>query len=286
MFPSTFTGLRPLYGVTAIFQNQKRNLWLAATLLMLLVSIFSVAIRLPQIMPAATLVAKVSAQTAISAVPPATPPTPTTALSAPAATPPAAPEPQACIPTAYNLPSTIDLTNQTSGLTQTIDATAYYRIYGNTSAQIKTQLSQCPPIAASTDGASFAAETGSKLNWQYSSTSDTSGTCRISGVEVGLHINMVLPVWQPTSDAASGLAANWQNLISSLTVHENGHVAIYQQYANQLLHDLQALPATSCTSIAASVDAVSAANITALNTANEAYDAATNHGVTQGAVLR
>jgi predicted secreted Zn-dependent protease len=196
------------------------------------------------------------------------------------------PAPQACTPAAYSLPSAIDLTNQATGLTQTIDATAYYRIYGNTAAQIKTQLSQCPPIAASADGASFAAETGSKLNWQYSSTSDTSGMCRISNVKVGLHLNMILPAWQPTGDAATGLAANWQNLISSLTTHETGHVAMYQQYANQLLHDLQALPATNCTSIAASVDAVSAANIAALNTANAAYDTATNHGVTQGAVLR
>ena len=97
---------------------------------------------------------------------------------------------------------------------------------------------------------------------------------------------MILPAWQPGGSAAAGLAGNWQNLIASLTVHENGHVAIDQQYANQLLNDLQSLPATACESLAASVATKAAADIAVLNTANAAYDAATNHGATQGAVLR
>jgi predicted secreted Zn-dependent protease len=213
--------------------------------------------------------------------PPVTPNPP-----APAAAPSAVALPQDCTRATYSLPTQINLSNQPNGLSQVIDAPTYYQVFGNTPAQIKAQLHRCAPLVNSTGNTTFSAETGSTLAWQYNSTYFNEGTCTISNVKVGLHLNMILPLWQPSGLEDRGLAGKWQNLIGSLTVHENGHIAIYQQYAQQLLNDFQSLPATDCASIAATVAAKAAANIAALDAAHKAYDADTKHGVSQGAVLR
>jgi predicted secreted Zn-dependent protease len=185
---------------------------------------------------------------------------------------------------AHNLPAALALSDQPTGLSQVIDSTTYYQIYGNTSAQINAQLQQCPALTLASG--SFGAATGGNVSWHYAWISNGNGTCTISAVKVGLHTNMVLPAWQPTSAASDGLAAQWQNLISNLVHHEDGHVAIYQQYAHQLLQDLQSLPTASCIDIDAQAKAKAAETIAAMNVANSTYDTHTHHGVSQGATLR
>jgi predicted secreted Zn-dependent protease len=206
-----------------------------------------------------------------------------TAIAAPPTPSPAAPAPQACTPPAFNLPAPLALSGQPTGLSEATDSTTYYRIYGNTTAQIETQLQQCPALTLASG--SFGAVTGGNVSWHYSWIPNGNGVCTISTVKVGLHLNMILPAWEPTGAASEGLAAQWQNLIHNLVHHENGHVAIYQQYAHQLLQDLQSLPGTSCTDIAAYAEAKAAATIAALNAANSTYDIHTHHGVSQGVAL-
>jgi predicted secreted Zn-dependent protease len=285
MFQLTFEMLHPFYGVISKFRSQKRSLWLALAASAVFISLLSVAASKQQVphLPAPT--AKVASSTPVdtATIAPAVTPTPKPPASAVASNTVTAP--QECIPAAYGLPTRINLLGQPSGLTQVVDATTHYQVFGYTSAQIKTQLRQCAPTINATDNASFAAETGSSLVWQYD-TSNTLGVCTISNVKVGLHLNMILPQWQPTESAESGLAGSWQSLMSGLTTHENGHVAIYQQYAQQLLSDLQSLPATDCAALVANVATKSATDVAALNAANQVYDEHTNHGVNQGAVLR
>lgn len=282
MFPLTFEMLHALYGVTAGLRSQKRTLWLA----LVIFAALSITVRLQQApnlsipAPRVTLAAP-SSTTAATTTPPArtSPPVPVSAPSAVAA-------PQNCTQASYNPPAQINLLNQPTGLSQVIDPTAYYQVFGNTSAQIKAQLRQCAPAINSTGDTNFSAETGDSLVWRYESTPIGAGACTIGNIKVGLHLNMILPQWQPSGSEDSGLASSWQSLMSGLAVHEDGHVAIYQQYAQQLLTDLQSLPAADCASIEASVTAKSAADVAALNAANQAYDVRTNHGVNQGAVLR
>jgi len=266
--------------------SQARYVWLILALISVFISMPSLAAGrhvLP--LPIPTMPPKTVAQAVV-----ATPVTPPPISSpAPAVTPAVSiAAPQDCTAPTYSLPLPIDLSDKANGLTQVTDTPTYYRVYGNTAAQIKAQLLRCTPLSSSiaSENGSFAARTGSALSWQYSSTPDGTGTCRISNVKVGLHLNMILPLWQPTGSAVDGLAGSWQNLISNLTIHENGHLALYQQYASQLVNDLQSLPAVSCESTAASVASKSAADVAALNTANADYDTSTNNGVEQGVVLR
>jgi predicted secreted Zn-dependent protease len=237
--------------------------------------------------PVATAISTAAAKpAAVTATVPATAPVvipqPVVVASVPAVVP-AAPAPQACIPPVFTAAAPLALSVRPAGLNQIIEPTTYYRVYGNTAAQIKTQLQQCPALSRTTG--TFGAATGSNVTWQYAWTINSAGTCTISAVKVGLHINMILPAWESTNTAASGLAADWQRMITNLAGHENGHVAVYQQYAVQLLQDLQSLPAADCAAAGTQAEAKAAAVIAAMNSANAAYDVHTHHGVAQGVVL-
>jgi predicted secreted Zn-dependent protease len=201
-------------------------------------------------------------------------------------TPQIIPTPTSCTPDTYTPPSALDLANAQPGLTQTVDAPSQYQIYGYSSSQIESQIRQCAPNVSSTAAsAEFAAETEYRLNWQYDVVVNGAGQCSLSNVKVGSHISMVVPLWRPSQYAAAGLAQQWQSFATGLLTHEDGHVVIDKQYAATLLADLQAFPATDCSSIGQLVTYLVNADVGVLNQANDNYDAATNHGATQGAIL-
>jgi predicted secreted Zn-dependent protease len=285
MVVSEFESIPLLYRVSHAFRYQAQRPWLGLSAIAALVSLLGLLSYSQQVLSNASLfntslVAQAAqAHPSLSTSPPSTP-------SVPAST--AAAAVQSCTPdSAYGTPSQLDLTADPDGLTQIIDDHSYYQVYGNTAAQIHGQVKQCAPNGGSEAGGGdeFAAETGYRLTWQYDTTASDAGTCTVSNVKIGLHLNMVLPEWRPTAAAGNGLVTAWQKYVSSLATHENGHVAIDQQYAGQLLSDLQAYPATDCGSMAASIQAKINADTAALDAANDAYDARTNHGATQGAIL-
>jgi predicted secreted Zn-dependent protease len=182
-------------------------------------------------------------------------------------------------------PSALPLTNAPEGLTKTVDAPQQYVINGNTPDQLRTQIQQCAPNTSGDGAAEFTAETTYQLNWQYSIVVNGAGSCSILHPKVGVHIRQVVPLWQPTVSAQTGLSLQWQTFMSSLMTHENGHVAIDEQYAQTLLDDLRNFPPTDCGQLAGSVKHLADSDVATLNQANDNYDSATNHGATQGAIL-
>jgi predicted secreted Zn-dependent protease len=191
----------------------------------------------------------------------------------------------ACAPdSSYNYPSVLNLSGAAAGVTKVIDLPHYYRVYGNTAGQIRGQVQRCAPQLGSSEGR-FAGYTTYRINWQYDYTYQAGDMCKISTAKVGLHINQAFPGWQAAEGANAGLNSKWQNFITSLKTHENGHVQIDEQYAERMLASLRGLPPVGCGSIVSTVNGVMNGDIAQLNQANENYDAVTNHGATQGAIL-
>ncbi len=92
--------------------------------------------------------------------------------------------------------------------------------------------------------------------------------------------------WSNTPEAAPGLASAWQAFITGLTIHEQGHIDIATQAAKKVVADVQSIPtAADCTTLTAAVSATLTSDLNAVAQAQIDYDTATNHGVTQGAVL-
>ena len=272
--------LHPMYTLSSLLHDQTGYLQLALVTVAMFLGAFTMVNQPSYVASPVPVVVPILNGTAPAAPVVETPAAP----QAPKTSPVVAAPIQKCTPPSFGAATKVDLNNKVAGLTEIIDNPTYYRVYGNTAAQIKTQLRECP--AVSVDGASFAAATNGIITWQYDSTSQGNGLCVLSNVKVGLHTRMILPEWQATAKAANGLAAQWQGVINATVVHETEHVSIYQQHARQLLSNLEAMPATECASIDANVKAKTTAAIAALDAAQAGLDVHTNHGVAQGAMLR
>jgi predicted secreted Zn-dependent protease len=170
------------------------------------------------------------------------------------------------------------------GLHQNVAASTTYAVYGNTVDETNNQIAKCTPVDS--DGDRFAASTDYALNWAFSFQDNGDGLCHVTAASVSINIGVIYPSWQPTFGAAAGLNASWQRFITNLAAHENGHVNIDQAGAAQLLADLQNFSATDCNTIVAQATAKANADIQAIDQTNDNYDAATNHGQAQGAVLK
>jgi predicted secreted Zn-dependent protease len=147
-------------------------------------------------------------------------------------------------------------------------------------------MTACSPVTTDNDAGQFAASTDFAIAWAYNYQTNADGTCSLSGASVGITVSEILPAWQQTAGAVPGITASWQRFITNLQTHESGHTQLDQTAAVNLLSDLQNFPATDCSSIAVAANTKAQADLTALNQANDNYDAATNHGATQGAILR
>jgi predicted secreted Zn-dependent protease len=184
-----------------------------------------------------------------------------------------------CTPARYQLPTPLNISGLPSGMTTVEDSLQQYTIYGNTAEQRSQQLQRCAP------GGEYAGAASYQITWQYAYAVRSDGLCQIVQPKIGLHLTMILPRWQAGNQASSQEQTAWNAYIAALTTHERGHYSISKQYAQIMLHDLQDLSAQQCGNIQLSADTLLESRLAQLKTAQENYDATTNHGATQGAVL-
>lgn len=183
-------------------------------------------------------------------------------------------------------PTAPTLSPDSPGLHVNVTPNMTYTIYGNNSNEINTQMARCTPITADSDEGRFAASTNYAINWIFQYQGNGAGQCSITMVSVGVTVTQEYPSWQATAGANPATATNWQAFINNLHTHENGHSELDKAAAATILRDLQSLPPSDCGTISAIANARANADMDALNQANNAYDASTNHGLTQGATLR
>lgn len=160
--------------------------------------------------------------------------------------------------------------------------TQTYDVFGYTTSDVNGQMNACGPNIS---GERFAASTTYSLNWSYDFAADINGNCRVVNPSVAINILIVYPEWHTSPYAESGLATRWQNFISNLKTHEEGHAQLDRAYALSIYNRLVNQPATSCSMIDSAVRAAVSTDISALNKANDNYDDQTHHGTTQGALL-
>jgi len=186
-----------------------------------------------------------------------------------------------CVPNgSYSTrPVGIALSSPETGLYEQHDAPYFYQVFGSTAEIIRQQLRECGPSKA------YAAEFSYTINWSYDTNAIADGICKIATVKIGLRTQILLPAWQANEFEESILVTKWQNFISHTYMHEQEHVAIAKQYAQEMYSSLQQLTPGSCADI--SVVAASIANNIAarLRIAEQVHDDYTQHGITQGALF-
>lgn len=189
----------------------------------------------------------------------------------------------ACQTGALLKPQAVSLAATQTGLVRTPKSVGPYTIYGNTVSQITSQMYSCSPVVIGNEH--FAGSTDYVMSWNYGIQGNAQNVCTLTDVRVGLAVSQTLPSWQPSATASASVKTQWQRFITNLTIHEDGHAQLDAQYAQTLATTLQTTPATDCNSITTVANARAQAVIAALDRANEAYDAQTGHGRTQGATL-
>lgn len=233
-------------------------------------------------------IAKTASITPVTSVAPATSAVtaPTIEIQAPvtvSATVRAASTTQSCTVAApYSAPATLSLDANSPALTTVIDNTGYYQVYGSSLSQLRSNVQTCKYRAAV--AGNYHAITARQVNWSYG-TSQNGDVCTLVGLHFGLHIAQLLPTFSPDASTPASLAAIWNSYATNLATHENGHVAIATQHINQLVSQLQSMGPMPCGQLKSQVELTIASELAILNTEDALYDAHTNHGATQGAVL-
>jgi predicted secreted Zn-dependent protease len=94
------------------------------------------------------------------------------------------------------------------------------------------------------------------------------------------------PKWVRDDAAPQSLVAKWDSYMKNLVMHENVHRDMAVQAAEELSCSVAALaPASTCAELDRRVRALYKEQMQKLSEDEKKYDAATNHGLTQGAVF-
>jgi predicted secreted Zn-dependent protease len=161
-------------------------------------------------------------------------------------------------------------------------AYSYYTATAQPGQPIKQSLNQASPNR--TDGRIFHAYTRWNVSWHFWTKTQMNGMCRINRVQVTLDSTINLP---SLVNATPDQDAQFGKYFKALNSHEQGHVDIGRQAALAINDAIMALPDTNgCSALN------DAANDTGHKVLNDfkqreiQYDVLTQHGRTQGAILK
>ncbi len=189
------------------------------------------------------------------------------------------PKAQPCVKASYSTAQPLAISTANAGLKTNVKTTTY-DVFGNTVNEVRNQLSACTPFSP------YDAYTSWYINWQYGFLYTEEDGCKLTDATVGVQVQHMYPKWQSSAGAENGLATKWQNYISKLTLHEEGHRSRYIQYGQKILSGLQTMPTQNdCSVLEQQANSKAGAFVEELKQIDAAYDDETGHGATQGAVF-
>jgi predicted secreted Zn-dependent protease len=166
------------------------------------------------------------------------------------------------------------------GVVGSTDVT-YYDVHGTTPRELVADMRRLGPKTA--DGGVFFGETHSPLRWTWRTHVD-GAVCSVTSAEVYVRSEIRMPRWTPPSDAPAELVAEWNQFIAALETHEIGHKDISARGARDVLTALRRV-STGCSFVSTDAKRVTDGIMARLRVEQQAYDASTRHGATQGATF-
>jgi predicted secreted Zn-dependent protease len=123
------------------------------------------------------------------------------------------------------------------------------------------------------------------LSYEFK-TKPVAGGCAVDDLVTKLDLKVVMPQWKKPVNAAPGLETHWARFLAALKVHEDGHLQIGRDFEANFRRFARTLKAPKC----AEIEPVLRARFRVLQEQarkrDEEYDAKTERGAKQGAVLR
>jgi predicted secreted Zn-dependent protease len=122
--------------------------------------------------------------------------------------------------------------------------TTYYDVEGTTTEAIFSHIEQNGP----TDGAGKRGSGLTTVNWGYEWQGGPEvGECSIRGMTIKADMVVTLPQHVDVDSLPADIRGNWENYAASVATHEQTHVDIYEQGAEQIRQRMLAIgPQPSC----------------------------------------
>lgn len=160
----------------------------------------------------------------------------------------------------------------------------YYSVSGNTVLALQSQMQQFGPFNE-LEERHYAAYTSWYVEWSYDYAMTDRG-CKITSTEGKVDITFTLPRWDIPPNTPQSLVSAWNQFLTAVQIHENGHVDHGISAGTEILHLLNHLPAyPSCQDLKTAAGAATQQIIQYYNQQDLAYDRETQHGLTQGAIF-
>ena len=159
----------------------------------------------------------------------------------------------------------------------------YYEVCGCCDKDLQCDLKQ--KCITWTDGKKYDSVTNWKVKWDYNHKR-TSQACTADSFLATVDVVFHLPKWVKTDNAPQPLVEKWDRYLKKLMEHEKGHRDRAVDAATELMHAVAELPpARTCAGLDREVNTLSQTRMNKLIEEQKEYDAATNHGIAQGAVF-
>jgi predicted secreted Zn-dependent protease len=162
--------------------------------------------------------------------------------------------------------------------------TRFYVVRGATISAIRGSLDRST-VWVDPKGGAFDAGTTWWYSWRWANDRDEIA-CRATSPTLEVKLEMVLPMWRQARRADPATIDAWERYAASLWQHELGHVDRAVATAADLMQTLrEATPAPDCAALGRQIDSALRGQLAALELEQDSYDAATDHGATQGAIF-
>lgn len=156
-----------------------------------------------------------------------------------------------------------------------------YPVYQHPGTTLLAALNSASPIRE--NGRIYHGNTARDIRWSFRWDRNAMGLCQILGVATKLSVTITLPELKSGTVAGQ---AEFQKYVHALQFHEEGHKKIAQEAAYAADRAISTLPPmTSCKALAGEAQRQGNAILDSARKAGLEYDAATQHGHTQGACL-
>jgi predicted secreted Zn-dependent protease len=147
-----------------------------------------------------------------------------------------------------------------------------YMVRGETKPEVRKHINLLRPQG-------YDAMTTWNIQWNYTYRETRSG-CEIASVTTSLAVAYVMPRLQTTNSA---LNMSFRDYLAKLGTHEKGHALIALSIARRIDAAIAPMRAPTCEGLGNAANALGDRIIQEGIELNNAYDARTDHGRTQGA---
>jgi predicted secreted Zn-dependent protease len=158
----------------------------------------------------------------------------------------------------------------------------YYDVTGQTLGDVNKRMLASSPIAEA--GIKYRGRCDYHIDWQFTYASD-SDWCAIKSVAVTISITYTMPRWIDYSSTSSSMQEKWNVFFTRLQEHEEGHANLAKDASRDIEREIGNMKRRSCQELNQAANESGHDLMRKLDAASDAYDARTNHGILQDAVL-